>query len=123
MKMETNQLQVAAISLKNFRCFDQVTLDLNSRIVLIYGANGTGKTSLLEALYYGCYLRSFRTHLSRDLVALGKESFFVKFLIRNSSAENCIDHTIQIGFTHNKRLVKVDNKTMVSYKELLSYYR
>ncbi len=121
--METKQLQVATIYLKNFRCFDQVTIDLNSRIVLIYGANGTGKTSLLEALYYGCYLRSFRTHLSRDLIALGQESFFVKFLIHNGSQDNVVDHTIQIGFANNKRLVKVDNKTTVSYKDLLSYYR
>jgi DNA replication and repair protein RecF len=119
----SNQLQVATIQLKNFRCFDQVTLDLDSRIVLIYGANGTGKTSLLEALYYGCYLRSFRTHLSRDLIALGKESFFVKFSIHNGSPDNFVDHTIQIGFADNKRLVKVDNKTTVSYKDLLEYYR
>ncbi|HLJ31767.1 MAG TPA: DNA replication and repair protein RecF, partial [Candidatus Babeliales bacterium] len=121
--METPQLQLATLYLKNFRCFDQFTIDLDSKIVLICGKNGTGKTSLLEALYYGCYLRSFRTHLSRDLVALGKDSFFVKFLIRNSSSDNCVDHTIQIGFAHNKRLVKVDNKTTVSYKDLLSYYR
>lgn len=121
--METNQLQVATVYLKNFRCFDQTTIDLDSRVVLIYGANGTGKTSLLEALYYGCYLRSFRTHLSRDLIALGKESFFVKFLIHNGLQDNLIDHTIQIGFTNNKRLVKVDNKTTVSYKDLLTYYR
>jgi len=121
--METKQLQLATIYLKNFRCFDQTTIDLDSQIVLICGANGTGKTSLLEALYYGCYLRSFRTHLSRDLIALGKESFFVKFLIRNGLQDNLIDHTIQIGFANNKRLVKVDNKTTVSYKDLLSYYR
>ncbi|HJZ23467.1 MAG TPA: DNA replication and repair protein RecF [Candidatus Babeliales bacterium] len=114
-----NKLQLASIYLKDFRCFEQTTIDLDSSIVLICGANGTGKTSLLEALYYGCYLRSFRTHLSRDLVALGKESFFVKFLVKN----DLIDHTIQIGFAHNKRLVKVDNKTTVSYKDLLSYYR
>ena len=114
---------IATIYLKDFRCFDQITIDLDSRIVLICGSNGTGKTSLLEALYYGCYLRSFRTHLSRDLIALGKESFFVKFLIRNGQQDNAVDHTIQIGFAHNKRLVKIDNKTIVSYKDLLLYYR
>jgi len=121
--METKYLQLASLYLKDFRCFDQTTIDLDNRIVLICGANGTGKTSLLEALYYGCYLRSFRTHLSRDLIALGKESFFVKFLIRDGLENNLVDHTIQIGFAHNKRLVKVDNKTTVSYKDLLSYYR
>lgn len=114
-----NKLQLASVCLKDFRCFEQTTIDLDCPIVLVCGANGTGKTSLLEALYYGCYLRSFRTHLSRDLVALGKESFFVKFLVK----DDLINHTIQIGFAHNKRLVKVDNKTTVSYKDLLSYYR
>lgn len=117
------KLQLASIQLKDFRCFEQMTIDLDSSIVLICGSNGTGKTSLLEALYYGCYLRSFRTHTSRDLVALGKESFFVKFLIRDTTEYDVVDHTIQIGFSHNKRLVKVDNKTTVSYKDLLSYYR
>ena len=121
--MGLKQLQLATIYLKDFRCFDQTTIDLDSRIVLICGPNGTGKTSLLEALYYGCYLRSFRTHLSRDLIALGKDSFFVKFLIRDGLQDNFVDHTIQIGFANNKRLVKVDNKTTVSYKDLLSYYR
>ena len=114
---------VKSIYLRDFRCFEQTVIDLDSPIVLICGANGTGKTSLLEALYYGCYLRSFRTHTSRDLVALGKESFFVKFLVHDSIHDNTIDHTIQIGFAHNKRLVKIDNKAAVSYKDLLSYYR
>jgi DNA replication and repair protein RecF len=121
--MQNNQLQLASIYLKDFRCFDQITVDLDSPIILICGSNGTGKTSLLEALYYGCYLRSFRTHIAKDLVALGKESFFVKFLIREVIEGNGVDHTIQIGFANNKRLVKVDNKTTVSYKDLLSYYR
>jgi DNA replication and repair protein RecF len=123
MNNEIKQLQLASLYIKDFRCFDQITIDLDNRIVLICGANGTGKTSLLEALYYGCYLRSFRTHLARDLIALGKNSFFVKFMIKNSAENNVVNHTIQVGFADNKRLVKVDNKAMVSYKDLLSYYR
>jgi DNA replication and repair protein RecF len=116
-------LQVTTVYLKNFRCFEQTTIDLDNKIVFIYGLNGAGKTSLLEALYYGCYLRSFRTYLSRDLIALGKESFFIKLLIRDSAQGEYVDRAIQIGFANNKRLVKVDNKTTASYKELLSYYR
>lgn len=119
----SRNLQLASIYLKDFRCFEQTTIDLDSSIVLICGANGTGKTSLLEALHYGCYLRSFRTSTTRDLVALGKEAFFVKFLVHGGQLENYVDHTIQIGFTNNKRVVKVDNKIMVSYKDLLAYYR
>jgi DNA replication and repair protein RecF len=119
----THPLQLARIQLKDFRCFDQREVDLDSPIVLIHGFNGTGKTSLLEALYYACYLRSFRTHLPRDLIALGKDSFFIKLIIRNTLSDNYVDHTINIGFTGQKRLVKIDNKATISYKDLLSHYR
>lgn len=117
------KLQLASIQLKDFRCFSQTTIDLDSAIVLICGKNGAGKTSLLEALHYGCYLRSFRTHLARELVALGKESFFVKFLVRDITQEKSVEHTIQVGFADNKRLVKIDNQTASTYKDLLAYYR
>lgn len=123
MNSNNKLLQLTNIVLKDFRCFNQTTIDLDSRIVLICGANGTGKTSLLEALYYGCYLRSFRTHTSRDLIALGKESFFVKFLVKETTEAESIHYAIQIGFANNKRLVKIDNKNATSYKDLLSYYR
>lgn len=116
-------LQLVNIQLKDFRCFDQITIDLNSRIVLISGLNGTGKTSLLEALHYACYLRSFRTHTIRDLVALQKEAFFIKLLISDYSTSHKVDHTISIGFTENKRRVTVNNQAIVSYKDLLTHYR
>lgn len=119
MDSVTLPLKVACISLTNFRCFKKITVNLDSSIVLLYGINGTGKTSILEALHYSCYLKSFRTHLSRDIVALEKDSFFIRLSIN----DNNLERTITIGFSHNKRLVKIDNKPAVSYKELLQYYR
>jgi DNA replication and repair protein RecF len=118
-----NQLLITEIQLKNFRCFDKFSITFDNKIVLVYGVNGTGKTSLIEGIYYGCYLRSFRTYLTRELLALGKESFFIKIFVKNKLSDTTIDHTIQIGFSNNKKLVKVDEKPIISYKELLSYYR
>lgn len=116
-------LQLATITLKDFRCFDQITIDLNSPIVFIYGLNGTGKTSILEALYYACYLRSFRTHNSRELIALSKNSFFIQLTARDAYCQDLLDHTISVGFSSNKKLVKINNKPTISYKDLFSYYR
>jgi len=116
-------LQLANIYLKDFRCFNEFTIDLNSPIVLICGSNGAGKTSLLEALNYACYLRSFRKQLPRDLVSFGKESFFIKLNVHDSAWDGPLEHNIHIGFVDGKRLIKVNNKTISSYKELLQHYR
>lgn len=112
-------LQLERLHIKNFRCFNDLTLDLQSPVVLIEGINGTGKTSILEALYYSCYLRSFRTHWPRELLQFNHTNFFIKAIV---SAES-ITHEIQVGFSGTKRLVKVNQKVVSSYKELMNFYR
>lgn len=122
MADEKKSLQLTQLSLKNFRCFDQLSLDLDESILLIRGLNGSGKTSLLEALHYSCYLRSFRTHLPKDLVMFEKDNFFIKTTFRETTQLSLVNE-IQVGFTENKRLVKINQKPIASFKELMDYYR
>ena len=50
------------------RNLDNVSIDLSPRINLFYGDNGSGKTSILEAISLLGLGRSFRSHKSRSLV-------------------------------------------------------
>lgn len=43
-----------AVSIKNFRCFRDLTIDSLDRVNLIAGKNNVGKTSLLEAVHLHC---------------------------------------------------------------------
>ena len=72
-------------------------------------------------MHYLCYLRSFRTHLPQELVQFGQDNFFIKARLENGNAADGYD--LQVGFSNKKRLVKVNNKSIASYKELLDYYR
>jgi len=119
----TNGLHLTQILIKNFRCFESTTLDLDHPIVLIEGNNGSGKTSLLEALHYLCYLRSFRTHSPREMVKFGNEGFFIKASFCQTIATQMQAHEVQVGFSGKKRLVKIDQQSVSSYKELLDHYR
>ena len=56
------------LSLTNFRNFARLDLDLPDGPLLLVGANGQGKTSLLEAIYYLATLTSFHTTHDRELV-------------------------------------------------------
>ena len=43
-------MYIKSISLKNFRCFKGLTLNLNSKLNVFFGENGSGKSSLFEAI-------------------------------------------------------------------------
>lgn len=119
---KSSSLRIQGLVVKNFRCFSTYTVSLQAPLVVLSGDNGAGKTSLLEALYYACYLRSFRTHLPRELINFDASSFFIKVDLKLGD-DGANNHSIQVGFAENKRLVKVNNQVVTSYKELMDYYR
>jgi exonuclease SbcC len=44
------------ITLKNFKCYPNITIDFGvSGIVLLSGASGTGKTSIIQGIYFALY--------------------------------------------------------------------
>jgi DNA replication and repair protein RecF len=56
------------LSLTNFRNFARLDLDLPNGPLLLVGANGQGKTSLLEAVYYLATFTSIHATHDRELI-------------------------------------------------------
>ncbi|HVX00308.1 MAG TPA: AAA family ATPase, partial [Candidatus Babeliaceae bacterium] len=117
---------IQTLQLQHFRCFDQ-TLVHFSPITLIEGANGCGKSSLLESLHYACYLRSFRTPSPKDLISFGQPAFFMELSIQDNldcnSEYSILCNTLQVGFSGKKRQVKIDGNPIASYKQIIEIYR
>ena len=65
------------VQVTDFRCLQSAALELDPRFTLISGANASGKTSLLEALYVLGRGRSFRTRRLEHLIRQGTEQFVV----------------------------------------------
>jgi DNA replication and repair protein RecF len=52
-------LSIKSLNLVQFRNYVQQRFDFNHRIVGIVGSNGTGKTNILDALYYLSFTKSY----------------------------------------------------------------
>jgi DNA replication and repair protein RecF len=61
-------VHLAHLSLTNFRNYVRLELSLPPSIVVLQGANGQGKTNLLEAVYYLATSRSPQTTADRELI-------------------------------------------------------
>jgi len=64
-------MAVVSVTVRDFRSYDRATARLGAGLTVVHGANGAGKTNLLEALYVGCTGRSCRTANDRELVRFG----------------------------------------------------
>lgn len=112
-------MRLFSLSLTNFRCFEQKEIALDAPITLIEGCNGSGKSSLLEALHYACYMRSFRATSPIQMIAFNEKAFSIKL-------HGCTEGetwNLTVGASAEKRQAKLDGKTITSYKQILDRYR
>ena len=82
---------------------------------MIWGENGSGKTSLLEAIYILSLGKSFKTHKQNTVIKNGHSSFIVKGDFFSRGVKNKV--AIQIN-QKNKKVIKVDGKISKKRKEL-----
>jgi DNA replication and repair protein RecF len=82
---------VTAIEATPLRSLDRVRVELPPGIVSVIGPNGTGKTNLIEAIYFALTGRSFRTSDRRDLIPFGGSLARAEATIRD---EDGVEHKL-----------------------------
>ncbi|MDQ3644305.1 MAG: DNA replication/repair protein RecF [Actinomycetota bacterium] len=99
-------MQVRALHLRDFRNYERADAELGERLTVVAGANGAGKTNLLEALYFACTGRSPRTSAERELPRHGAGVARVTLATRTDDG---VEHLIEAGFSPGEeRVLRVD---------------
>ena len=97
-----NKIQIPNISISNFKCFKEFSIDSFKRFNLIFGKNSVGKSNLLEALYL--YSNMFRS----DTVI--SSSFLQRDIPLNNNLElifHNFDYSNPINIKTNKRELNI----------------
>jgi DNA replication and repair protein RecF len=85
---------VTRLRVRDFRSYAAADVALGAGLTVLHGANGAGKTNLLEALYFGCTGRSCRTTNEREVVRFDAQATRVTVDGRDRDGV----HELAVGF-------------------------
>ena len=88
---------VSHLGLVDFRSYESVEVDLTAGATTLVGANGQGKTNLVEAIGYAATLRSHRVATDAPLVRRGAQRAIVRVHARRDGREVVLELEIAPG--------------------------
>ena len=94
------------LTCETFRSFDHLCVEFNDGLQRVTGENGSGKSSLLEAIVYSTTGRSFRSARSSHLVSHGADLFRIWLDLPN-------DRTLAVEKHSSGRSVLRSNESVV----------
>ena len=110
--------RLAHLRLRHFRNYRALDLEVTPGLTAFVGANGQGKTNLLEAIHYLSLLRSFRTRRIRDLRQWDASFLFVEGALASaSSAFDC--HKLTVTYATTRRL-RLDGKVVAKASDFIN---
>lgn len=113
-------MYVRHLGLRDFRSWKQVDLELAPGPTVFVGANGFGKTNLVEALWYCASLGSHRVATDAPLIRAGCDRAIISTIVVSDNRELAVDIEIAAGRANKARL----NKSPVrSTREILGAVR
>ena len=110
-------MAVDKLMVKDIRNIESLSLHPSPEINVLHGLNGSGKTSVLEAIYLLGMARSFRSHKIKPVIRSGASQCTVYGLTAHQDSNQ-----IHIGVTRNLQqdnaLIRVSGRTLKSTSEL-----
>lgn len=109
-------MQLSEIKVSNFRNHERISISFKDRITVVTGENGTGKTSLLEAISILGSARSFRGGRIIDLIKHGTEQSIIEGLVRCELYEN----SIRAELKSSRKALLLNGKKLRQVRDVMS---
>lgn len=105
---------IEKISIQQFKNYKTLDQTFSSGFNAISGPNGSGKTNLLDAIYYLCLCKSAFNPVDKQLINEDSDYFFIKGFFSKKSQQ----HTIQAGCQQSHKIMRLDG---VAYDKLSNH--
>ncbi|HUG42554.1 MAG TPA: DNA replication/repair protein RecF [Longimicrobiales bacterium] len=96
------------LRLRQFRNFADLDLEFPPAGAAVIGPNGSGKTNLVEALYYLEIFRSFRGASDDQLIRFGGEAFHIRGRFQDPASGRDLEVTAAFEKRRRRKVVTVD---------------
>lgn len=117
--------RIRALELTNIYLFDAYALNLSAGITIIRGANATGKTSILDAIWLMSTGRSFRAK-PRDMVRHGTDNAHINAVVDcvpsqamavTTTADKTMSHALDWRYYQGESQYRVDGSVAATRAE------
>lgn len=88
-------MRVDTLALEDFRNYRREEIAFSPEVNVICGENAQGKTNLLEAVYYLCGVRSFRSRGDKELIRFGEEQARLRASFEAEGREQELELTLR----------------------------
>ena len=110
-------MYVKRLVLHNFRCYEDLDCSFPKDRIYLTGDNGTGKTNVIEAIYYLTIGRSFRKADNSELIRKGEQS--ASIYLEYHSTKDDQDHSLSCLIGSNYKVFAVDGEKVNSLSKIL----
>jgi DNA replication and repair protein RecF len=113
-------VRVTQLALTDFRCYRAAEVSFPPGVTVVVGANGQGKTTLLEAVGWVATTRSFRGVPDAALVRTGCEQAILRAEVADDARSQLLEAELQ---AHGRNRVRLNRHPLNRARDLLGLLR
>lgn len=111
-------MYLESLSLINYKSFDEASFELDEKINCFVGANGIGKTNVLDAVYHLAFAKSYFNPITKQNIRHGTDFFVIDGRLKQDGKTDKIVISAKKGA---KRIVKKNGKEYERISDHIGY--
>ncbi|MCF4101367.1 DNA replication/repair protein RecF [Gillisia sp. M10.2A] len=107
-----------SLSLVNYKNFDSVSFDFDSKINCLVGHNGVGKTNVLDSIYHLSFGKSYFNPITSQNINHEADFFVIEGTLEKNNRE---EHILVSAKRGQKKVIKRNNKPYEKFSEHIGF--